>query len=101
MRISDSSSDVCSSDLGIDHHVAQPPARLAPAPYLFDRIEHRSRIGRPIAYVGVAHAVQHRDGNPQIGERMRLEDRQSVGEGKMVSVRVDLGGRRNITKKYA
>src|SRR3546814_12717392 len=29
----------------------------------------------------------------------RLEDRKSVGEGKSVSVRVDLGGRRIITKK--
>src|SRR3546814_15677661 len=37
---------------------------------------------------------------PEVERRIRAHtDRKSVGEGKSVSVRVDLGGRRNIKKK--
>src|SRR3546814_15508211 len=76
MRISDWSSDVCSSDLGkmtlpiTSWHAdeglpnARPLARCAAMPLSFDR-----------------------------------EDRKSVVSGKSVSVRVDLGGRRIIKKK--
>src|SRR3546814_17396088 len=71
MRISDWSSDVCSSDLhgGID------PA-----------IESIREI------IGL-NPVGHLD-NLLVGE-----DRKSVVKGKSVSVRVDLGGRGIITKK--
>src|SRR3546814_12136834 len=40
-----------------------------------------------------------RDRNEPFMEIRPCLDRKSVGEGKSVSVRVDLGGRRNIKKK--
>src|SRR3546814_19455146 len=67
MRISDWSSDVCSSDLG------PPPG---------DRADRTRRRLPP--------AALRRPG------RGRSEERRV---GKSVSVRVDLGGRRTITKK--
>src|SRR3546814_18367614 len=78
MRISDWSSDVCSSDL---------PGRLAAGA---DRLaRHRGGMGR-----------RHRRRVPGLaavpgGHR----DRKSVVLGKSVSVRVDVGGRRIIKKK--
>src|SRR3546814_19292913 len=82
MRISDWSSDVCSSDL--DRRGAWPLRRRDPA---------------------ALHAAQ-RDGRPRRGRRRRLpadpqpgRDRKSVVWGKSVSVRVALGGRRSITNK--
>src|SRR3546814_16594189 len=88
MRISDWSSDVCSSDLVIAdqaaRRAAEGDARLAAA--------RRTHIGE----VGLAdlHLFDHR-------ARMfvvDVEDRKSVVSGKSVSVRVDLGGRRIIKK---
>src|SRR3546814_21155280 len=67
MRISDWSSDVCSSDLPTRRDQPSRPAR--------------GRAGRPAP-------------TPR-----RAADRKSVVEGKSVSVRVDLGGRRIIKKK--
>src|SRR3546814_12412126 len=83
MRISDWSSDVCSSDLN-------------------------ARLGKIVVIgtlrIGAAHHFAV--GLPAVRDRSRLvrpvpttADRQSVVEGKSVSVRVDLGGRRIITKK--
>src|SRR3546814_11968988 len=70
MRISDWSSDVCSSDL----------------------------LGRPARYPprrgGGASGLQG-----LLRSRRTAEDRKSVVYGKSVSVRVDLGGRRVIKKK--
>src|SRR3546814_20719422 len=78
MRISDWSSDVCSSDLGLR------PARPA------DRGGRRGRAG----------AADARDGRC-LGQFALGGDRKSVELGKSVSVRVDLGGRRIIKKtKY-
>src|SRR3546814_17982843 len=93
MRISDWSSDVCSSDLD------------------------RRRLPGRGAYRGV-RAEGHRQGarGGSVSRRRRLgrvrgrgsarkearggsTDRKSVVSGKSVSVRVDLGGRRSITKK--
>src|SRR3546814_8622758 len=71
MRISDWSSDVCSSDLIRTAHRAIPPRRA----------QHLLRQGR----------ARHR--------RRAHQDRKSVVKGKSVSVRVDLGGRRIIKKK--
>src|SRR3546814_6711072 len=73
MRISDWSSDVCSSDL--------PRARLA-------------------AVFGLVHAPQHEPARRRRGgiEHIAL-DRKSVVSGKSVSVRVDRGGRRIIKTK--
>src|SRR3546814_15238000 len=99
MRSSDWSSDVCSSDLAIDDHLAdgrgdeeqeggevgalQPGERQAAGAggrCLTDRFGQRQRDDRG----------EHEGGRP---------DRKSVVEGKGVSVRVDLGGRRNLKKR--
>src|SRR3546814_16569198 len=95
MRISDWSSDVCSSDLS-DARVAgaidrrhgdgvHPDANL-------DAVGHL----RLIAHVHAAHRM----GTAMVGcRRTRTGDRKSVVSGKGVSVRVDLGGGRIVTKK--
>src|SRR3546814_14254001 len=82
MRISDWSSDVCSSDLacagglgGIEQDVVEPAAMY--------RVDH---------FVVIAYTAGQ-------GARAELGDRKSVVEGKSVSVRVDLGGRRILTQK--
>src|SRR3546814_13281734 len=74
MRISDWSSDVCSSDL---LHTPSPMPQ---------------RQSGPPASVLCA-SMQARSTRPATG------DRKSVVKGKSVSVRVDLGGRRIIKKK--
>src|SRR3546814_13737236 len=93
MRISDWSSDVCSSDL-------DPPReddlvvilRFSTVPDAVRRAageRHRDRTDRQC----LRHDV------PLRGHRRRQADRKSVVKGKSVSVRVDLGGRRIIKKK--
>src|SRR3546814_14712365 len=72
MRISDWSSDVCSSDLAILHRHVQILA-------------HQHHLAR-----AVPHVVE-------CLERL-CPDRKSVVSGKSVSVRVALGGRRIINK---
>src|SRR3546814_20866207 len=100
MRISDWSSDVCSSDL-------RQAGDLV--------LEEAAVIGEPLVVqlgvrrlAGEAAAVERqvrRMGAPAAAAELgaqRLEhpaDRKSVGSGKRVSVRVDLGGRRKIEKK--
>src|SRR3546814_19425301 len=88
MRISDWSSDVCSSDLDRDHAA---------------RLEVNDREA---AVCGVA--AQHRlivPGREARGLELEVvlvrpePDRKSVVKGKSGSVRVDLGGRRIIKKK--
>src|SRR3546814_14550418 len=101
MRISDWSSDVCSSDL-----------RLAAARIAADRMAD-------IGPVGGEQARAHERGEPVPMETRALfayqsstvvrrlarlvddmvQDRKSVVSGKSVSVRVDLGGRRIIKQK--
>src|SRR3546814_14708146 len=84
MRMSDWSSDVCSSDL------------IASACCAW-RLQPGSRHG------GNRHA-QHADAIERIEKVAHnnlpmCEDRKSVVSGKSVSVRVDLGGRRIINKQ--
>src|SRR3546814_12820592 len=105
MRISDWSSDVCSSDLGLriigDQEVELAPERalefrpghaaLAAAQMVGDEDQAGLRgqqVDLSLGTNGVAQA-----GQAEVG------DRKSVVEGKSVSVRVDLGGRRIIKKK--
>src|SRR3546814_15043518 len=79
MRISDWSSDVCSSDLVRGEAVAD----------------------RAVAVADDAIAPEMRLARGDLGGRAELRrrvDRKSVVEGKSVSVRVDLGGRRIIKK---
>src|SRR3546814_4779445 len=75
MRISDWSSDVCSSDLLMHRHGQQrAPER------------HQQQQDRRAA--------------AQDPRKVRgTEDRKRVVQGKSVSVRVDIGGRRNIKNK--
>src|SRR3546814_10269555 len=97
MRISDWSSDVCSSDLPVDCGPDDRPAGAA---------DHRAPFG---PYLGPLWAAQtlflHRRADCQHGAvrdaqfASAVGDRKSVGSGKGVSVRVDLGGRRIIKKK--
>src|SRR3546814_13965744 len=101
MRISDWSSDVCSSDLV---EVLQPPARH-PEP-----LDGHDRTPGS----GIGHLlVLDRDGNLHKDVRVGADtiyhpggvdfdgetDRKSGVEGKSVSVRVDLGGSRYMKKK--
>src|SRR3546814_11931204 len=85
MRISDWSSDVCSSDLAFDFGMALPQ-RLARLP----RDQISERILLAAHDIGEAARSLHPEGQ---------RDRKSVVKGKSVSVRVDLGGRRSIKNK--
>src|SRR3546814_18125695 len=109
MRISDWSSDVCSSDLlrrraGRDYGCAAGPDDHAGAagsrqPAVLGRRRrgpalHRHRLSARGAAAQCAARALRRRGTCAPG------DRKSVGEGKSVSVRVDLGGGRTIKKKH-
>src|SRR3546814_15805490 len=109
MRISDWSSDVCSSDLPVERRDAvggrlcdqqeRPRGRCCGQQWLrfaargtdgvSRRLPGRRRRGR-------GHAV---DESRVLLELRLLGDRKCVVEGKSVSVRVVLGGRRIIKKK--
>src|SRR3546814_12562997 len=91
MRISDWSSDVCSSDL---RQVVRAYAVLG---------ERQQRLGYQLrAEERAADADVHHVGDGLVAEAAPQvvvdADRKSVVSGKSVSVRVDLGGRRLIKK---
>src|SRR3546814_12635910 len=105
MRISDWSSDVCSSDLDpLDGETRSYP----------DIAKHLHEEG--VGWVAIGdenmgegssreHAAMEprfRNGKVILARSFARihEDRKSVVSGKRVSVRVDLGGRRIIKKKY-
>src|SRR3546814_20364322 len=104
MRISDWSSDVCSSDLGDEEiGIGHGNGLLRPAP-----IWLRPARVQP-GPSGVADPAAPGEGGIKgfdSGEARRAQhrfvffgaDRQSVGKGKMVSVSVDLGGGGTIKK---
>src|SRR3546814_19070250 len=106
MRISDWSSDVCSSDLQRDypegawHHPRRCDAALPPAAPVRWLAELRARTVGEGGRLG-----DHGQASSQRGRRLladaglRGRDRKSVVSGKRVSVRVDLGGGRHIKKK--
>src|SRR3546814_15932997 len=101
MRISDWSSDVCSSDLGA--RLADPRRRTAPRDHAGAR---QARVQDGIAprisfaRAGATQRQMVRDSRWRFrrGRQGRPGDRKSGVWGKRVSVRVDLGGRRNIKK---
>src|SRR3546814_17367839 len=101
MRISDWSSDVCSSDLGVD---GEPDGKVQ------DYADHRRgdrRQRRRKRRVAAQQLDEGRTGeDPEEagdkgypGGQDCAEDRKSVVSGKSVSVRVDLGGCSIITKR--
>src|SRR3546814_8250189 len=87
MRISDWSSDVCSSDLHRQHHQPGHDERA---------IGHRADLAHPAADRRAEDDEIERGGDHR---QDQAGDRKSIVEGKSVSVRVDLGGRRIIKKK--
>src|SRR3546814_18277619 len=106
MRISDWSSDVCSSDLGETYHFcsarcrerfeAEPARYLAPAEPGKPAAQ-RHYCGDHPAHKDVAGGGHHESAVKDLVCGMR--ERKSVVEGKSVSVRVDLGGGRVMKKK--
>src|SRR3546814_15531996 len=113
MRISDWSSDVCSSDLRIlsteldDHHQwrikeeqAEQYSRNSPPAI---RQSHSAILPRQLM-PQLALSCQQFGAWSSVSNPAYLlvrikPDRKSVVEGKRVSVRLDLGGRRNLKKK--
>src|SRR3546814_12208297 len=93
MRISDWSSDVCSSDLRLLRHLAELRARRGQPQAMRAAVEQR----RADPAFERAHAAA--EGGPGHVPPLRGTERESVGEGKSVAVRVDIGGRRIIKKK--
>src|SRR3546814_14365879 len=117
MRISDWSSDVCSSDLGIGAESGVtgqeaprgpenllPPEiqRMADSPNMDDRnaaFMEMARIDPKRAFQIQSDARDASLERLKGGQEALRIDRKSVVSGKSVSVRVALGGRRNIQKK--
>src|SRR3546814_17212294 len=95
MRISDWSSDVCSSDLG--------PDRTRPSRWAARRWGARKRgtgkFSTILQYKDAAPSARARSSGRWTADGRGAGDRKSVVEGKSVSVRVELGCRRVIQKK--
>src|SRR3546814_21118422 len=101
MRISDWSSDVCSSDLEtpgnlsldeIQGHRRRPPPDCIRATPMRGTADNTQTGDRPAAINSAFHARAHWLRPPL--------DPKRVASGKGVSVRVDTGGRRHITQKH-
>src|SRR3546814_17346093 len=104
MRISDWSSDVCSSDLHIAYDHDDDWAQGFYEGMLRFPVEqsfHAGRNAKATLLAGVTSAREVGAGDfidVALRNAINAGDRQSVVEGKRGSVRVDIGGRR-ITKK--
>src|SRR3546814_19420425 len=100
MRISDWSSDVCSSDLGLRLCAGLPLG----APWQVAS-EYIAVVGRLHGLAIMANALSPCQGGVKailvaINNRLRTgTDWKKVVSGKSVSVRVELGGRRILKKK--
>src|SRR3546814_12322699 len=109
MRISDWSSDVCSSDLAIGvfggcymdtylmWNLCSDPAFLADFITSIQVGSLQTELGNDKDYLATRVAFTLGLRGPAM--TLQTADRKSVVEGKSVSVRVDLGGRRSIKKK--
>src|SRR3546814_13518745 len=106
MRISDWSSDVCSSDLVGAKNMAEPrkvtlgamqggnwviQEGLRPGDRVIVSGLQKVQLGQPVRIA--------KPRSPGSAAKPQPADRKSVVSGKGVSVRVDLGGRRIIKKK--
>src|SRR3546814_10949230 len=100
MRISDWSSDVCSSDLRVWRRAASPCWRKnGDACTLPMSICRGKRIGLTCYPMAALQSSTIKPANHPAASRWRRAiDRQSVVSGKSVSVRVDLSGGRIIQK---
>src|SRR3546814_18390995 len=107
MRISDWSSDVCSSDLldaigdidelarlGVEHEDPDRLARAIGPGHQYDRLAVPHEAGAQIDIVHFAARRKVHDSALPV-----VKDRKSVVEGKSVLVLVDIGCRRVIKKK--
>src|SRR3546814_15850962 len=101
MRISDWSSDVCSSDLEMlakvqagatGYDIVFPSVHMHDIMATLDLLE-KTNINAYEGFKNIDPAFLRAKSDP------KGEDRKSVVSGKSVSVRVDLGGRRIIIKK--
>src|SRR3546814_19848342 len=104
MRISDWSSDVCSSDLervliAFDRDEAGERGAAAVAERLMATGIACFRILFPKGMDANAYALAVTPASRSLGVLIRKADRKSVGTGTSVSVRVDLGGCSVIKKK--
>src|SRR3546814_11004532 len=110
MRISDWSSDVCSSDLSVTAFrsksgVASVKLKSSPWPNQlpFQPLFHPSTSTPPKPFFAAKsiYCLVRAVVAPWLGPSAQLQgpDRKRVVRGKSVSVRVDLGGRRIIKKK--
>src|SRR3546814_20016520 len=112
MRISDWSSDVCSSDLKahlIDPRSVVPESIMPPYAFLAERelkagdkardLTALYRVGVPYTKIDIAKANYdiRAQADPNAGAGAA---RKSGVEGKSVSGRVDLGGPSNLKKKH-
>src|SRR3546814_14071856 len=108
MRISDCSSDVCSSDLvGASYQTISTPAGAGVPSEALSVVLWPELMFTSACTCGVAGAsptvtvttLASAGRFSQTPVPSTVTDRKSVVEGKSVSVRVDLGGRRIIKKK--
>src|SRR3546814_16466458 len=101
MRISDWSSDVCSSDLPPRCDMIAISAHKVHGPKGIGALWLRDDVALTPVIHGGGQEGGLRSGTLSPALCAGFGDRKSVGEGKSVSVRVDLGGRRSIKKKKA
>src|SRR3546814_19221189 len=100
MRISDWSSDVCSSDLRFIGRAEFGTRRFFDAARVPRRLDARHLHAQADAEEGDVPFAREADaGDLAFGPALAEADRKSVVSGKSVSERVDLGGRRIIKKK--
>src|SRR3546814_13054655 len=101
MRISDWSSDVCSSDLDAERertgHPAVAPGAGAPVKAAPAHLAARPAAEDAVPPLEAVHQRPAAAGDRVL--RRRASDRKSVVLGKSGSVRVDLGGRRIMHKR--
>src|SRR3546814_13357912 len=93
MRISDWSSDVCSSDLLGQERLDRPDLGQGALKVLLHVVGERPQRG-DVEDLGLVGQIR-----PLPEQGVDGRDRKSVVSGKSVSVRVDLGGRRIIKQK--
>src|SRR3546814_20604677 len=104
MRISDWSSDVCSSDLYLAAYGRRVGGTILLASHNMSEVERlcdsvlMMKRGR-IVDTGAPHELIARYGRTTLEEVFLDIDRKRAGVGKSVSVRVDLGGRLVLKKK--